>query len=54
MLRYTISFLIIAILSAVLGFSGIAATSAWIAKVLFFISLALFLASLLPLPSRLT
>jgi len=37
MLRWTITFLIIALVAAVFGFGGIAAGAASIAKVLFFI-----------------
>jgi uncharacterized membrane protein YtjA (UPF0391 family) len=46
MLHYALVFLLIAIVAAVLGFGGIALTSAYIAKVLFFIFLVLFLVSL--------
>jgi uncharacterized membrane protein YtjA (UPF0391 family) len=47
MLNYAITFLLIAIIAAVLGFGVIAGTAAWIAKVLFFVFLVLFLVSLL-------
>ena len=47
MLRWTITFLIIAIIAAILGFGGIAAGAAGIAKVLFFIFIVLFLLSLI-------
>jgi Protein of unknown function (DUF1328). len=47
MLNYSWMFLVIAIIAAVLGFGGIAAASAGIAKVLFFIFLAIFAVSLL-------
>ncbi|GAA4238763.1 hypothetical protein GCM10022291_30510 [Postechiella marina] len=47
MLRWTITFIIIAIIAAILGFGGIAGGAASIAKVLFFIFLILFVASLL-------
>ena len=47
MLNYAITFLLIAIIAAVLGFGVIAATAAWIAKVLFVVFLVLFLVSLL-------
>ena len=46
MLRWTIIFLIIAIVAAILGFGGIAAGAASLAKVLFFIFLVLFIVSL--------
>ncbi len=45
MLRYSIIFFIIAILAAVFGFGGIAVGAASIAKILFFIFLALFVLS---------
>lgn len=47
MLSWSISFFIIAIVAAVLGFTGIAVEAAFIAKVLFFIFLVLFVVSLL-------
>lgn len=47
MLRWTITFLIIAIIAAVFGFGGIAAGAAGIAKVLFFLFLVLFVISLI-------
>ena len=46
MLNYSILFLVVALLAAILGFSGIAAASAGIAKVLFVLFLVLFLVSL--------
>ncbi len=46
MLRWTITFLIIALVAALFGFGGIAAGAASIAKVLFFIFLVLFVLSL--------
>ncbi|HQR52577.1 MAG TPA: DUF1328 domain-containing protein [Burkholderiales bacterium] len=46
MLNYAILFLIIAIVAAVFGFGGIAAGAVEIAKILFFVFLALFLISL--------
>jgi uncharacterized membrane protein YtjA (UPF0391 family) len=46
MLSYTITFLIVALIAAALGFTGIAGTAAGIAKVCFFIFLLLFLVSL--------
>lgn len=47
MLRWSASFLIIAIIAAIFGFGGIAAGAASIAKVLFFLFLILFVLSLL-------
>lgn len=46
MLSYTITFLIVALVAAGLGFTGIAGTAAGIAKVCFFIFLLLFIVSL--------
>ena len=46
MLNYAILFLIIALISAVLGFGVIAGTAATIAKILFLLFLVLFMASL--------
>ncbi len=46
MLRWTVTFLIVAIVAAIFGFGGIAAGAATIAKTLFFIFIALFLVSL--------
>ena len=46
MLRWTVIFLVVAIIAAILGFGGIAAGAASIAKVLFFIFLVLFIVSL--------
>lgn len=46
MLRWTITFLVIALVAALFGFGGIAAGAASIAKVLFFIFLVLFVISL--------
>jgi uncharacterized membrane protein YtjA (UPF0391 family) len=46
MLRWSLAFFMVAILAALLGFSGIAVASAGIAKILFFIFLLLFLVTL--------
>jgi len=46
MLYYALVFLLIAVVAAVLGFGGIAFAAAGIAKILFFLFLALFLVSL--------
>ena len=47
MLHYTIVFLVIALIAAVFGFTGIAIASAGIAKILFVVFLILFLGSLI-------
>ena len=46
MLRWAMIFAIIALVAAVLGFGGIAATAAGFAKILFYIFVALFLVAL--------
>lgn len=46
MLRWAVAFLIVALIAAVFGFGGIAADAAWMAKVLFFIFLVMFVISL--------
>ena len=45
--NWALLFLIVALVSAVLGFGGVAGTAAWIAQVLFVVFLVLFLVSLL-------
>jgi uncharacterized membrane protein YtjA (UPF0391 family) len=47
MLSWSVTFLIIALIAAALGFGGIAGTAVGIAKVLFFVFLVLFVVSLL-------
>jgi uncharacterized membrane protein YtjA (UPF0391 family) len=47
MLSWAVFFLVIALIAAVLGFGGIAGTAVGIAKILFFIFLAIFLVSLI-------
>jgi len=47
MLRWALAFFIIAIVAALLGFTGIAVATAGIAKILFFLFLVLFLISLI-------
>jgi uncharacterized membrane protein YtjA (UPF0391 family) len=47
MLRWTLIFLVVALVAAAFGFGGIAAASAGVARILFFIFLILFVASLL-------
>ncbi len=54
MLRLALGFFIVALLAAVLGFSGIALAAAGMGKVLFFVFLLLFLVSLLGHVSRRT
>jgi uncharacterized membrane protein YtjA (UPF0391 family) len=46
MLRMALGFFVVALIAAVLGFSGIALAMAGIAKILFYIFLVLFLVSL--------
>ena len=47
MLRWALLFLIIAIIAAVFGFTGVAGDATWIARVLFFLFLVVFVVSLL-------
>jgi len=47
MLNWVVTFLIIALIAALLGFGGIAGASIEIAKTIFFIALILFVVSLL-------
>lgn len=47
MLRWTVIFLVVAIIAAIFGFGGVAAGAASIAKILFFIFLVLFVLSLI-------
>lgn len=47
MLRWSITFFIVAIIAAIFGFGGIAASAAGIAKVLFFVFVVLFLLSII-------
>lgn len=47
MLRWSITFIIIAIIAGILGFTSIMGASAWIAKVCFLLFLVLFVVSLL-------
>jgi len=46
MLSWVVTFLIIALIAAVLGFGGIAGAAVGIAKIIFFIAIVLFLISL--------
>jgi uncharacterized membrane protein YtjA (UPF0391 family) len=47
MLSWALTFLIIALIAAALGFGGIAGAASWIAQVLFFVFLVLFIVSLI-------
>jgi len=47
MLYWAFVFLVVALVAAVLGFGGIAVASAGIAKILFFVFLVIFLATLI-------
>jgi uncharacterized membrane protein YtjA (UPF0391 family) len=47
MLRWALTFLIIALIAGALGFSGVAGTAAHFAVILFWVFLAIFLISLL-------
>jgi uncharacterized membrane protein YtjA (UPF0391 family) len=47
MLSWVITFLVVALVAAILGFSGIAGSAAWIAQILFGVFLILFIVSLL-------
>lgn len=47
MLSWSVTFLIIALIAAALGFGGIAGTAVGIAKVLFFVFIVLFVVSLI-------
>jgi uncharacterized membrane protein YtjA (UPF0391 family) len=47
MLRWTLIFLVIAIIAAIFGFGGIYAAATDIARILFFIFLVLFILSLI-------
>lgn len=46
MLRWAILFFIVATIAAIFGFGGVAAEAEYIAKILFFVFLVLFIASL--------
>lgn len=47
MLRWALIFLVIALVAALFGFGGVAATASGIAQILFYIFLILFIISLL-------
>ena len=45
-MNWAVTFLVVALIAAVFGFGGIAAESAWIAKICFFVFLVFFVVSL--------
>ncbi|MCG5237768.1 DUF1328 domain-containing protein [Xanthobacter oligotrophicus] len=45
MLSWAVTFLVVALIAAVLGFGGIAGTAIEIAKIIFFVAIVLFLIS---------
>ncbi|QRG09483.1 DUF1328 domain-containing protein [Xanthobacter dioxanivorans] len=45
MLSWALTFLVVALIAALLGFGGIAGTAIEIAKIIFFVAIALFLIS---------
>jgi len=47
MLRWALAFFVVALIAAVLGFTGIAVAAAGIAKILFYLFLILFLVTLM-------
>jgi uncharacterized membrane protein YtjA (UPF0391 family) len=47
MLNWALTFLLVALLAALFGFTGIALATAGVAKILFFLFLVLFIASLI-------
>ena len=47
MLNWALTFLVVALVAALFGFTGIAVTAAGVAKILFFLFLILFLVSLI-------
>jgi uncharacterized membrane protein YtjA (UPF0391 family) len=46
MLQWALTFLVLALIAALLGFGGLAGTMAWIGQVLFVVFLVLFIVSL--------
>lgn len=46
MLRWALTFLVIALVAALFGFTGVAGTSMFAARILFFVFLVLFVVSL--------
>ncbi|HEX6105773.1 MAG TPA: DUF1328 domain-containing protein [Gemmatimonadales bacterium] len=47
MLKWAFIFLVVALVAAIFGFGGVASTAAGIAKILFFIAIAIFVVMLL-------
>lgn len=47
MLRWALLFLVVAIIASIFGFTNIAADAAWIAKILCFVFLVLFVVALI-------
>ena len=47
MLRWALAFLVIALIAALFGFGNLAGTSIYIAKILFFVFIVLFILSLI-------
>ncbi len=47
MLSWALTFMVIALIAAVLGFGGVAGTAAGIAQILFYVFVVLFLGSLI-------
>jgi uncharacterized membrane protein YtjA (UPF0391 family) len=45
MMRWTVILLVVAIIAAIFGFGGIAASAAGLAKIVFYIAIVLFLLS---------
>jgi uncharacterized membrane protein YtjA (UPF0391 family) len=54
MLRWSVIFLVVAMLAALFGFGGIAGDAAWMAKVLFVLALVFAVVSLLMGRRRIT
>ena len=47
MLSWSLTFLVVALLAALLGFTGLAGTAAWVAKIMFVVFLGVFFLSLI-------
>jgi uncharacterized membrane protein YtjA (UPF0391 family) len=47
MLRWALAFLVFAVIAALFGFTGVAADASWIAQILAFLFVVLFLVSLI-------
>lgn len=52
MLYWALTFFVVALIAAIMGFGGVAIAAAGIAKILFFVFLVLFLVSLIAHMSR--